>query len=116
MTDNLLKTALREAASREFAGMPQSDGDITYTFSPRFTRRMNRLTKAEKSWLWRMTSTGLQAGCGSGYCHDTNCADCLAAFRPFGSLWRPSSRGPMRTAFAFLPETPELTESRSVIL
>ena len=51
MTDNLLKTALREAASREFAGMPQSDGDITYTFSPRFTRRMNRLTKAEKSWL-----------------------------------------------------------------
>ena len=32
MTDNLLKTALREAASREFAGMPQSDGDITYTF------------------------------------------------------------------------------------
>ena len=42
MTDNLLKTALREAASREFADMPQSDGDITYTFSPRFTRRPNR--------------------------------------------------------------------------
>lgn len=49
MTDNLLKTALREAASREFAGIPQSDGDITYTFSPRFTRRMNRLAKARKA-------------------------------------------------------------------
>ena len=66
MTDNLLKTALREAASREFAGMPQSDGDITYTFSPRFTRRMNRLTKAEKSWLWRMTSTASKRAAAAG--------------------------------------------------
>ena len=66
MTDNLLKTALREAASREFAGIPQSDGDITYTFSPRFTRRMNRLTKAEKSWLWRMTSTASKRAAAAG--------------------------------------------------
>ena len=66
MTDNLLKTALREAASREFAGMPQSDGDITYTFSPRFTRRMNRLAKAEKSWLWRMTSTASKRAAAAG--------------------------------------------------
>ena len=66
MTDNLLKTALREAASREFADMPQSDGDITYTFSPRFTRRMNRLTKAEKSWLWRMTSTASKRAAAAG--------------------------------------------------
>ena len=66
MTDNLLKTALREAASREFAGIPQSDGDITYTFSPRFTRRMNRLAKAEKSWLWRMTSTASKRAAAAG--------------------------------------------------
>ena len=66
MTDNLLKTALREAASREFADMPQSDGDITYTFSPRFTRRMNRLAKAEKSWLWRMTSTASKRAAAAG--------------------------------------------------
>ena len=66
MTDNLLKTALREAASREFAGMPQSDDDITYTFSPRFTRRMNRLAKAEKSWLWRMTSTASKRAAAAG--------------------------------------------------
>ena len=66
MTDNLLKTALREAASREFAGMPQSDDDITYTFSPRFTRRMNRLAKAEKNWLWRMTSTASKRAAAAG--------------------------------------------------
>lgn len=51
MTDNLLKTALREAASREFAGYIGKGrmAIFTYTFSPRFTRRMNRLTKAEKA-------------------------------------------------------------------
>lgn len=57
MTDNLLKIALREAAFLEFAAIPQSDSDIAYTFSPRFTHRMNRLAKDEKSWFWRMTST-----------------------------------------------------------
>lgn len=57
MTDNLLKTALREAAFLEFAAIPQSDSDIAYTFSPRFTHKMSRLAKDEKSWFWRMTST-----------------------------------------------------------
>lgn len=67
MTDNLLKTALREAASREFAGIPQSDGDITYTFSPRiYPGRMNRLAKAEKSMLWRMTSTASKRAAAAG--------------------------------------------------
>lgn len=32
MTDNLLKTALREAAFLEFAAIPQIDSDISYTF------------------------------------------------------------------------------------
>lgn len=57
MTDNLLKTALREAAFLEFSAIPQSDSDIAYTFSPRFTHRMNQLAKDEKNRLWRMTST-----------------------------------------------------------
>ena len=57
MTDNLLKTALREAAFLGFAVIPQSDSDIAYTFSPRFTHKMSRLAKDEKSWFWRMTST-----------------------------------------------------------
>ena len=57
MTDNLLKIALREAAFLEFAAIPQSDSDIAYTFSPRFTHKMSRLAKDEKSWFWRMTST-----------------------------------------------------------
>ena len=49
MTDNLLKTALREAAFLEFSAIPQSDSDIAYTFSPRFTHRMNQLAKDEKT-------------------------------------------------------------------
>lgn len=57
MTDNLLKIALREAAFLEFAAISQSDSDIAYTFSPRFTHKMSRLAKDEKSWFWRMTST-----------------------------------------------------------
>lgn len=115
MTDNLLKTALREAASREFAGMPQSDGDITYTFSPRFTRRMNRLAKAEKSWLWRMTSTASKRAAAAGIAMIlialTACS--IPAIRePVAAFFK----GTYENCVRFLPETPELTESRSVIL
>ena len=80
MTDNLLKTALREAAFLEFSAIPQSDSDIAYTFSPRFTHRMNQLAKDEKNRLWRMTSTApkMQPSVGgSRYCHDIDCPDCL---------------------------------------
>ena len=104
MTDNLLKTALREAASREFAGMPQSDGDITYTFSPRFNRRMNRLAGAEKKLALAYDRHGLQAGCGSGYCHDTNCADCL---QHSGHIWEPVAaffKGTYENCVRFLPK------------
>lgn len=57
MTDNALKTALREAVSREFEDIPQSESEIDYSFSDAFTRKMNKLTKAEQSRLWRMTNT-----------------------------------------------------------
>lgn len=66
MTDNLLKTALREAAFLEFAAIPQSDSDIAYTFSPRFTHKMSRLAKDGKSWFWRMTSTAPKRAAAAG--------------------------------------------------
>lgn len=55
--DNVLNAALREVVSREFADIPQHENEIAYKFSDGFTRRMNKLTKAEKSRFWRMTNT-----------------------------------------------------------
>lgn len=57
MKDNVLNAALREVVSREFADIPQHETEIAYEFSNDFTRRMDRLTKAEKSRFWRMTNT-----------------------------------------------------------
>ena len=57
MKDNVLNAALREVVSREFADIPQHENEIAYKFSDGFTRRMNKLTKAEKSRFWRMTNT-----------------------------------------------------------
>ena len=57
MKDNVLNAALREVVSREFADIPQHENEIAYEFSDGFTCRMDKLTKAEKSWFWRMTNT-----------------------------------------------------------
>ena len=57
MKDNVLNAALREVVSREFADIPQHESEIAHEFSDGFTRRMDKLTKAEKSWFWRMTNT-----------------------------------------------------------
>ena len=57
MKDNVLNAALREVVSREFADIPQHENEIAYKFSDGFTRRMDKLTKAEKSRFWRMTNT-----------------------------------------------------------
>ena len=57
MKDNVLNAALREVVSREFADIPQHENDIAYEFSNDFTRRMDRLTKAEKNRFWCMTNT-----------------------------------------------------------
>ena len=67
-TASLLNCKTATAKQRLVRGkkLLQSDGDITYTFSPRFTRRMNRLAKAEKSWLWRMTSTASKRAAAAG--------------------------------------------------
>lgn len=57
MKNNALITALREVVSCEFADIPEHENDIAYAFSDDFTRRMDKLTKAEKSRFWRMTNT-----------------------------------------------------------
>lgn len=57
MKDNVLNAVLREVVSREFANIPQRENEIAYEFSDGFTRRMDKLTKAEKSRFWRMTNT-----------------------------------------------------------
>lgn len=57
MKDNVLNAALREVVSREFADIPQHENEIAYEFSDGFTRRMDKLTKVEKSRFWRMTNT-----------------------------------------------------------
>lgn len=57
MKDNVLNAALRVAVSREFMDIPQHEYEIAYEFSEGFTRRMDKLTKAEKSRFWRMTNT-----------------------------------------------------------
>ncbi len=57
MKDNALNAALREVVSRDFADIPQHENEIAYEFSDGFTRKMDKLTKAEKSRFWRMTNT-----------------------------------------------------------
>ena len=57
MKDDVLNAALREVVSREFADIPQQENKIDYAFSDDFMRRMDKLTKAEKSRFWRMTNT-----------------------------------------------------------
>ena len=57
MKDYVLNAALREVVSREFADIPQQENKIDYAFSDDFMRRMDKLTKAEKSRFWRMTNT-----------------------------------------------------------
>ena len=52
-----MNAALREVVSREFADIPQQENKIDYAFSDDFMRRMDKLTKAEKSRFWRMTNT-----------------------------------------------------------
>ena len=56
MKDNVLKTALREAVSRDFASIPR-ENEIDCEISTAFTHKMNRLTKSERSKLWRLTNT-----------------------------------------------------------
>lgn len=57
MKDDVLNAALREVVSREFADIPQQENKIDYAFSDDFMRRMDKLTKAEKSRFWRTTNT-----------------------------------------------------------
>ena len=57
MKDDVLNAALREVVSREFADIPQQENKIDYAFSDDFMRRMEKLTKTEKSRFWRMTNT-----------------------------------------------------------
>ncbi len=49
--------ALREAVSGELSDAILHEAKIPHTFSDGFLRKMDKLTKAEKSRFWRMTST-----------------------------------------------------------
>lgn len=57
MAENNFNKALREVVSREFSDIPLRENEIDHEFSDGFTRRMDKLTKAEKSVFWRMTNT-----------------------------------------------------------
>ena len=56
-SENNLNKALRESASGEFLHIPTREAEIAYTFSSEFLRKMDKLTKSERSKFWRMTST-----------------------------------------------------------
>lgn len=57
MAENSFNRALREVISGEFSNIPLREVEIPHTFSNGFLRKMDKLTKAEKSTVWRMTST-----------------------------------------------------------
>ena len=55
--ENNFNRALREAVSGELSDAILHEAKIPHTFSDGFLRKMDKLTKAEKSRFWRMTST-----------------------------------------------------------
>ena len=55
--ENSFNRALREAVSGELSDAILHEAKIPHTFSDGFLRKMDKLTKAEKSRFWRMTST-----------------------------------------------------------
>ena len=57
MEENNLSRALREVVSGEFSNIPLHEAEIPHTFSNGFLRKMDKLAKAEKNRIWRMTST-----------------------------------------------------------
>lgn len=55
--ENNFNRALREAVSGELSDAILHEAKIPHTFSVGFLSKMDKLTKAEKSRFWRMTST-----------------------------------------------------------
>lgn len=60
MSRTELKSAFREAASREFREIPATDPQIPYTFSFGFEEQMESLLKHEKKFTWRFTNTSFK--------------------------------------------------------
>ena len=55
--ENNFNRALREAVSSELSDAILHEAKNPHTFSDDFLRKMDKLTKAEQSRFWRMTST-----------------------------------------------------------
>ena len=51
------KNAFRETVSSEFSHIPTNENDISYTFSPQFDKKMNKLIKSQKNIYWNFTNT-----------------------------------------------------------
>ncbi len=51
------KNAFRETVSSEFSHIPINENDISYTFSPQFDKKMNKLIKSQKNIYWNFTNT-----------------------------------------------------------
>ena len=113
MKDNVLNAALREVVSREFADIPQHENEIAYKFSDGFTRRMNKLTKAEKSRFWRMTNT-IPTRVAAVFVV-IMLITLTACSIPTVRLSLTSSRKRMKTVFTFSQAKPEARRSQSTI-
>lgn len=57
VSKEVLKQALRESASREFAAIPATDSEIEYAFSPQFEAKMKRLIRARRRTGWVLVNT-----------------------------------------------------------
>lgn len=57
MTKAELKNAFREAASYEFREIPRDDSQIQHEFSPEFERKIEKLIRKEKKFLWHFVNT-----------------------------------------------------------
>ena len=57
IAENNFNRALREAVSSELSDAILHEAKNPHTFSDDFLRKMDKLTKAEQSRFWRMTST-----------------------------------------------------------
>lgn len=60
MTKAEFKEAFRAAISSEFDGIPKSDAEIGYRFSPAFMKKMEKLLRAQKKPSWKFVNTGFK--------------------------------------------------------
>ena len=54
---NNFKDAFRDAISYEFLTIPKNEEEISYTFSPKFEKKMEKLIKAQQNSYWMLVNT-----------------------------------------------------------